>query len=268
MLRDLHDVELVHARTMRQHPFQSNWSGYSHYSFLLAREGPLYYQMDGGERYELDPPFLFWNHPDHEYRYGHVVPNEKWTHSYAAFTGQRAQHLIEQGFMQLSTRPSFIRLSDATYFESCFDRIVAGFEAGDELIAQEGILLVESMLVELTRITQRQASHFSPSEQRILRLAEQLKADPLAPINFQAWAKTHGMSYSNLRLLFRKLLKTSPQQYLLQQRFRWARNQVIETTKPLSQIGSRLGYDNPAVFSRAFKKYSKISAQELRRSFR
>lgn len=265
MSYSLDDVELVHARKMREHPFQPTWKGYNHYSFLLALEGDLYHQMDDGERVQLEPPFIFWNHPDHVYHYG---PREgKWTHAYAAFTGERAKWIMEEGLMALQSE-SYILLDDASYFEACFDRIVKSFVDNEEHASQEGILLIESMFLELKKTSKRPATRrYNPKEKDVLRIADIIKEDPLRKYDFHEWAADNGMSYSNFRLLFRKVLKTSPQQHLLKHRFHWARKKVTDTDMPFQQIGFEIGYQNPSVFSRAFKQFYGISAQEVRRSF-
>ncbi len=266
MESDYFDVQFIHARRMTRHRFQANWSGYDHYSFLLALEGRMRYQMDAGKIHHLDPPFLFWNHPDHHYRYGHQHAGEAWSHCYAAFSGERARKLMEEGFMSLG-RPSFVRLSNPDYAIHAFDRIVNSFQQNQRYAAEEAMLILENIYLDLKKEQDQQAQE-TTGDTRIGDVIEAIRQFPLQPVDFEAWAKKRSMSYSNFRQLFRKQTQLAPHQFLMRERMHWARRQVIETRQPLQEIGFAIGYENPAVFSRAFSQYHHISASALRKSFR
>lgn len=261
------NIQLVHSRKLHRHKFHANWRNYNHCSFLLATEGQhLYYQKDNGERYTLNAPFVFWHHPNCTYRYGPMDSGTRWTHYYAAFTGGRALDLMENGFMRLNQEP-FFAVRDAVPFIEMFESIIKVQESQSDFMSLEAILHIESMLLELRKQSQRKCSKTSPHENKIIQLASQIRQNPLHDLDFHEWARSAGMSYSNFRLLFRKTLKTSPQKYLFTQRMKWARMQIIESTKPIQEIGYTLGYENPAVFSRAFKQYAQVSPQALRKPF-
>ncbi|HWA26581.1 MAG TPA: helix-turn-helix transcriptional regulator [Lacunisphaera sp.] len=72
------------------------------------------------------------------------------------------------------------------------------------------------------------------------------------------------ISEASLRRLFQTETRQSPRAYALDQRLRWARQQLETTAAPVKAIAYALGYRNPNDFSRAFKRHHGLAAHEVR----
>jgi AraC-like DNA-binding protein len=76
-------------------------------------------------------------------------------------------------------------------------------------------------------------------------------------------ARLMGMSYDSFRQRFRKLMGLSPVRYRLLQRLEKAK-QLLESHS-VKETAAALGYTDPSVFSRQFKKWIKSPPKEQRR---
>jgi len=72
-------------------------------------------------------------------------------------------------------------------------------------------------------------------------------------------------SPSSVTRLFRKHLDQSPTQWLLKTKIERASQTLIATSLRISEIGRRVGFEDPYYFSKAFKKTTGMSAREYRR---
>ena len=73
-----------------------------------------------------------------------------------------------------------------------------------------------------------------------------------------------GFTRSYFTSVFRKQTGISPQEYLLQCRFKNGCRLLKETDYPIQKIAQLVGYEDPLAFSKAFKKYYKISPTVFR----
>lgn len=72
------------------------------------------------------------------------------------------------------------------------------------------------------------------------------------------------ISEATLRRLFQSEIGQSPRAYALDQRLRWARQQLETTATPVKMIAYALGYRNPNDFSRAFRRHHGRAAHDVR----
>ena len=68
-----------------------------------------------------------------------------------------------------------------------------------------------------------------------------------------------------LRKLFCTYLSTSPKQYIQNLRWNHAKNLLISTSCPISQISAKCGYSGTNMFCRAFKKIHGVTPTEYRK---
>lgn len=75
-----------------------------------------------------------------------------------------------------------------------------------------------------------------------------------------------GFSYSNFRRLFRKKTGMSPNEYRISARIQQAKLILAESSLSIKTISAMLGYADPFIFSRQFKKYTGESPRQFRSS--
>ena len=73
-----------------------------------------------------------------------------------------------------------------------------------------------------------------------------------------------GFTRSYFTTIFRKHAGVSPQEYLLQCRFKNGCRLLTETDYPVQRIAEQVGYEDPLAFSKAFKKIYKMSPTAYR----
>lgn len=74
-----------------------------------------------------------------------------------------------------------------------------------------------------------------------------------------------GFTRSYFTTIFKKHAGISPQEYLLQCKFKNGCRLLAETDYPVQRIAEMVGYDDPLAFSKVFKRTYKISPTEYRR---
>lgn len=74
------------------------------------------------------------------------------------------------------------------------------------------------------------------------------------------------LSESNLGLLFRQKLKTSPMEYVRQVRLKKARELLLTTNYRLKEIAEIVGFGEPSQLSRAFRQAVGVSPAQYRRN--
>ncbi|WP_198510233.1 helix-turn-helix domain-containing protein [Bacillus solitudinis] len=73
-------------------------------------------------------------------------------------------------------------------------------------------------------------------------------------ISLEDVAASFNMSYENLRKLFKKMVGLSPIQYRLNAKFHYA-ERLLNEGNSVKSVASHVGYEDPCIFSRQFKKY-------------
>jgi AraC-like DNA-binding protein len=81
---------------------------------------------------------------------------------------------------------------------------------------------------------------------------------------FKADDRRIGFTRSYFTTIFRKHTGVSPQEYLLQCRFKNGCRLLAETDYPVQRIAEQVGYEDPLAFSKAFKKIYKMSPTAYR----
>jgi AraC-like DNA-binding protein len=73
-----------------------------------------------------------------------------------------------------------------------------------------------------------------------------------------------GLSHAYFCRLFQEIAKVSPHQYLTRLKLNFAARILQTTSVTLEALADQLGYANPFVFSRAFKRHFGVSPQHYR----
>ncbi len=86
------------------------------------------------------------------------------------------------------------------------------------------------------------------------------------PLTVEQVAEAVGMSRSAFSVLFKRLLKLGPMEYLNSWRLYRARQMLKKADSTLMQISLAVGYSSEAALSRAFKRHYNLTPSEYRRS--
>ena len=96
-------------------------------------------------------------------------------------------------------------------------------------------------------------------------MARELRENPASDFDFGIVAERLHMSLGHFRRLFREYVGDSPHDYLLLWRMRKAADMIRTGGRPIKAVALELGYDDPAQFSRLFKKKIGVPPSHMRR---
>lgn len=94
---------------------------------------------------------------------------------------------------------------------------------------------------------------------RVARAITQIRTNYSETLRIEDLAATAGMSNAVFHRAFKAVTGATPYQYLQTVRLHRAKEMIVANGIPVNQAAQRVGYDDPARFSRAFKKHFKIS---------
>ncbi|BBG30661.1 AraC family transcriptional regulator [Zymobacter palmae] len=101
---------------------------------------------------------------------------------------------------------------------------------------------------------------------RLTKALQYLHAHYEEPLNIQTLACHVNMSASTLHHQFKRLICTSPLQYLKQIRLLKARMLLSQDRLPVSHVAEAVGYKSPSQFSREYKRYFGVPPNDDRQS--
>lgn len=194
----------------------------------------------------------------HRYR-----PNPKtgWTTLWIGFGGDLAARLVggaafdPAGDMRrLPPRHRFHRL-----FANAVDDILrCGYDNVYSAAAQ--IPMLVAALIENTPREDARAS----SKELVHRAQIHIRENASKIVDFEALARSLGLSYRSFRYLFTKETTRSPLQFQLEVRLSRAKNLLTSSDMPISEIARILGFNSTWYFSHFFGKATGISPHEYR----
>lgn len=124
--------------------------------------------------------------------------------------------------------------------------------------------ILERILVENFLFSSQCATpEYSEDISCVLRYMEKHMAENLKLITL---AEIADLSPTGLIWKFRQQLNTTPQQYLIHLRIQLAKQLLVETSLPITQIAEKCGYNDVYYFSNAFHKNTGVSPSTFRMS--
>ncbi|MEB8339484.1 helix-turn-helix domain-containing protein [Streptomyces endophyticus] len=215
-----------------------------HHVAVVITEGSGWYQDAEGPRRPLTAPALIWLTPGRPHHYG-ADPETGWDECFVDFTGPATTTYTELGYIE-PDRP-VVPLSDTTQARAAVGRIARAARRGNPLLEVETGAAVHELLVALRRARADLAPDGDPVLQALAR-------DAFQPLSVAAHAARHGMTPAELRTAVRRGAGCSPKDYLLGIRLGRAKELLAATELPVAAVARRVGYDDPAYFSRLFTR--------------
>lgn len=175
-----------------------------------------------------------------------------WTIFWFHFTGERAADYvaalnISEGEHVLQA-PSTSELQRA--FEGTYRHALDGFSDAGLLGISTGFARMIGLFRRYARSRNNRARQ---AEDRILGVIVALQDDLSAKWTVDAMAKLAGMSSAHFSQRFKAQTREAPLAYLIHQRMQRAAALMQLGGTTMSEIASRVGYDDPYYFSRLFK---------------
>ncbi len=162
--------------------------------------------------------------------------------------------------------------------ERCFSRltIVASMIEGELATASPDLAVVRQLLAALFTLIRSEQRKQHPEldampasqDETFRNFLRILEANFRQPHDVEWYAGQLFMSPRNLNLITQSILQQSVSRIIETRKLIEAKNLLIATDKPVSEIGFELGYEEKAYFSRVFKKNTGQTPTEFREEMR
>lgn len=233
------------------------------YSVEFMLDGRLAYGVDRGPQLILDQPVAFWHHPRHSYQYGAVDPRG-WDHHWVQLGGPRARRLVEEALMPLS-RDGYVRIPAPHLLAQEFRDLVDLLNAHDPRRQPEAVARLERIVALIAEWGAAPPTGIR-RHPGIEALASELRDDPSPGHDFEAHARRLHMSYSHFRRIFCRQIGQAPTEFLLSCRMHKAARALQAPAAQVKAVAASLGYDDPAQFSKLFKKKVGVAPAHYQRA--
>ncbi|MCX4633765.1 AraC family transcriptional regulator [Streptomyces sp. RPA4-5] len=215
-----------------------------HHVAIVISAGRGWYTTPDGRRHPVTAPALLWITPGVVHHYG-ADAETGWDESFVDFTGPAAATYTELGYIEPDRQ--VVPLADTGPARAAVGRIARAARRGNPLLEVETSAAVHELLVALRRARADTDADGDPVLQALAR-------DAFLPLSVAEHAARHGMTPAELRTAVRRGAGCSPKDYLLGIRLGRAKELLAGTELPVAAVARRVGYDDPAYFSRLFTR--------------
>lgn len=215
-----------------------------HHVAVVISTGSGWYEDPRGRRTTVTAPALLWLTPGVPHHYA-PDPETGWDEGFVDFTGPATTSYTELGYIE-PDRP-LVPLADATGPRAVIGRMARAARRDNPLLEVETGAAVHELLVALRRAR----ADLTPDGHQVLKA---LARDAFTPMSVADHAARHGMTLAELRTAVRRGAGCSPKDYLLGIRLGRAKELLAATELPVAAVARRVGYDDPAYFSRLFTR--------------
>lgn len=152
--------------------------------------------------------------------------------------------------------PQKVKMAGERRLKSIFDRIIREVMCqapGYGLLAQAGLLELLAILLRAAAPLPQSTPEPPSSIQDTLRFLVQAYARPL---RLSDLAKASGLSPAHFERRFKLALNCSPMAYLMRLRLQKAAELMRQAPRPVKEIASAVGFEDPYYFSKAFHRHT------------
>ena len=212
------------------------------------------YKLEAGQGFLIEPEVRTFYQADAE---------EPWTYLWIGFNGARAGDYLKE--IGLSGNHLTFRCSEGAKLKEMMQK-----QLENSTYSVENDFLSESFLCSFFAVLAHSMELNAPVRQKsenmyVRKAVEYIQNNYSYGINVADAATYVGVSRSYLYTLFLKTLGLSPQEYLISYRITRASQLLVISDLPVEGIAQSCGYEDPLVFSKAFKRRTGMTPTRYRK---
>lgn len=234
-----------------------------HYKFHYIHSGKGILQI-GKDTYPLTKGqgFLIWPHTVSYYK---ADAEDPWTYSWVAFNGLNAESYLRRANLTLDA-PVY-----QCYDEEALQKLFIDMLEASKKEQNRDIHLLNSLYAFLAHLMDETFSAHSydrkgkPGDLYIKKAVDFIETNYSRQVSIAEIAEYVGLNRKYFSKLFAGILNTSPQNFLIQFRLNKACELMENPNLSLVEISNSVGYNDPLLFSRIFKKAKGMAPKYYRR---
>jgi AraC-like DNA-binding protein len=189
--------------------------------------------------------------------------DEPWSYAWVGFHGFRAGAYLKQA--GLDNHSPVFRYERDDFLKGCLMRMIETktLSKGKEIRLLGLLYEFLSQLVEASDNSLSEKR--SAKEEHVKKALEYITMNYSRKISITEIARNVGLDRSYLYSLFNEYVNASPQEYLISFRMEKAGDLMHAPSLAIGDIARSVGYEDPLMFSKAFKKLKGLSPREYRK---
>ena len=233
-----------------------------HYKFHYVHSGEGILRS-GDTEYRLQRGQGFFTFP-HAIAYYKADVINPWTYSWIAFQGLQAESYLKRA--HLSAARPVMDFDGNPWFETVFDQLLEArqSEKSGDLKYQSILYRFLSEVIDTTCKETEPRADGNFSELYVRKAIEYIEINFSHKVSIAELADYIGVDRKYLSALFKKKLNVSPQAFLLQFRMNKAGELMRNSGLTIADISRSVGYNDPLLFSKMFKKITGVSPKAYR----
>lgn len=246
---DLHLIQFGTEQCSPNHTVGPGIRDYYKIHFILEGEGRF---EIGGNEYRLGPGQGFLICPGVVTRYA-ADELRPWRYCWIGFDGIKAASLLKQA--GLSNEEPIFGSSDLPLFENLTERMTGSrpMAAGRGMLLT-GLLYLWLSAIAESRPPERENAPARSRERYVAQVVQFIERNYASRISVADIAQFVGLQRSYLNALFQESAGCSIRQHLIAYRMRRAGELLSATALSVGDIARSVGYDDPLLFSKMFRK--------------
>lgn len=232
-----------------------------HYMFHYVLSGRGMFRM-GGKEYRLEAGYGFFIAPQ-ELVFYQADEKEPWSYVWVGFSGSKAEEYLEA--MGLNVRhPIFRSEKSDELYQIIRDMMEHNTWGMVHELRRDGLLQIFlSVIAESNAVTEKKEEE--KANQYVRRAVEFIQRNYSNPIRVTDVAEYVCVNRSYLYTLFQTSIGMSPQQFLASYRLTRAAELLLLPGLSIESIALSCGYQDPLVFTKAFRHMKGVSPSAYRR---
>ncbi len=229
------------------------------YQILYVKSGILYYYENGIKKSAGAGSFVLYR-PGEPQKYIYYLkdqPDIYWVH----FSGSSATMLLQSNNLLNS---KVITIGHKKRFEHIFNFMIENLNNTDGYSNSLNMLYLQELIFLIARERQEPVTKETPE---YLKAVQYINDHLSEKITLADIAEYTNVSTKTLARHFEKYQDTSPMRYVNFTRIEKAKF-LLQSNNSIGQIALALGFEDPLYFSTVFRRYTGISPEKYRKSFK
>lgn len=216
----------------------------------------IIYHLKKGDGFLICPGTVIYYQADLE---------DPWSYSWVGFHGLKAEAYLKQA--NLTAGNPVFRYDRDDFIKDCLEQMIStkSLVKSREIRLLGLLYIFLSQLIEISETGRFSGGSENRKETYIKKAIEFIEMNYSRKISISEISQHVGLDRSYLYSIFNEYLNTSPQEFLINYRMDKACELMQNASLSIGDVSRSIGYDDPLLFSKVFKKVKGQPPREYRK---